>query len=109
MLISRTNTLQGNDIVSSANTVSGMVYKKQNDVVYYFGLRKMNDSLLNENAELRKKIDQLHSVDTLKDSLVHRKFTPSDTLVHVVKYLSLIHISEPTRRTPISYAVFCLK
>src|SRR5680860_1759671 len=26
-----------------------------------------------------------------------------------VLYLSLIHISEPTRRTPISYAVFCLK
>src|SRR5665647_1913852 len=24
------------------------------------------------------------------------------------KSLSLIHISEPTRRTPISYAVFCL-
>ena len=24
-------------------------------------------------------------------------------------YLSLIHISEPTSRTPISYAVFCLK
>src|SRR5665647_1765037 len=23
-------------------------------------------------------------------------------------FLSLIHISEPTRRTPISYAVFCL-
>ena len=27
----------------------------------------------------------------------------------VVCMLSLIHISEPTRRTPISYAVFCLK
>src|SRR5665647_1993973 len=26
-----------------------------------------------------------------------------------VGLLSLIHISEPTRRTPISYAVFCLK
>ena len=26
-----------------------------------------------------------------------------------VDRLSLIHISEPTRRTPISYAVFCLK
>src|SRR5680860_1327801 len=24
-------------------------------------------------------------------------------------WLSLIHISEPTRRTPISYAVFCLQ
>src|SRR5665647_3139945 len=28
-----------------------------------------------------------------------------DAVIH----LSLIHISEPTRRTPISYAVFCLK
>ena len=27
----------------------------------------------------------------------------------MIAYLSLIHISEPTRRTPISYAVFCLK
>src|SRR5665647_3812596 len=27
----------------------------------------------------------------------------------LVGALSLIHISEPTRRTPISYAVFCLK
>src|SRR5664279_5635621 len=27
----------------------------------------------------------------------------------LVVLLSLIHISEPTRRTPISYAVFCLK
>src|SRR5665647_3756360 len=29
--------------------------------------------------------------------------------VAVILSLSLIHISEPTRRTPISYAVFCLK
>src|SRR5665647_1449085 len=31
--------------------------------------------------------------------------TPNDEVI----VLSLIHISEPTRRTPISYAVFCLK
>ena len=31
-----------------------------------------------------------------------------DNIVHGID-LSLIHISEPTRRTPISYAVFCLK
>src|SRR5665647_1106756 len=30
------------------------------------------------------------------------------TLLEDVHELSLIHISEPTRRTPISYAVFCL-
>eukprot|EP01016_Furgasonia_blochmanni_P034418 TRINITY_DN3716_c0_g1_i13.p1 TRINITY_DN3716_c0_g1~~TRINITY_DN3716_c0_g1_i13.p1 ORF type:complete len:161 (+),score=9.86 TRINITY_DN3716_c0_g1_i13:208-690(+) len=30
-------------------------------------------------------------------------------LMKTTQLLSLIHISEPTRRTPISYAVFCLK
>src|SRR5665647_1146166 len=39
-------------------------------------------------------------------------FIGYDRAAHLVKSdweLSLIHISEPTRRTPISYAVFCLK
>src|SRR5664279_762523 len=30
-------------------------------------------------------------------------------IIATIQNLSLIHISEPTRRTPISYAVFCLK
>lgn len=83
--------MQGNDIISSANTVSGIVYKKQSDVVYYFGLRKMNDSLLNENAMLRKEIDQLRSIDTLKDIVVHKKLMPEDTTSHVVKYADYIY------------------
>ena len=40
------------------------------------------------------------------------KMKPEDrSALHEVmeQQLSLIHISEPTRRTPISYAVFCLK
>jgi rod shape-determining protein MreC len=86
VLIEKTNTLQGNDIVSSANTVAGIVYKKQSDVVYYFGLRKMNDSLLNENALLRKKIDKLNSVDTLRDTIVRIRINAADTSVHVIKY-----------------------
>ena len=91
VLIERTNTLQGNDIVSSANAISGLVYKKQNDVVYYFGLRKMNDSLLSENATLRKKIDLLYSIDTLKDSIVQRKTSQPDTSVHIVKYADYLY------------------
>ena len=39
-------------------------------------------------------------------ALAEQGQTASQILAH---YLSLIHISEPTRRTPISYAVFCLK
>ena len=91
VLIEHTNTLQGNDIVSSANMVSGIIYKKQSDVVYYFGLRKMNDSLLNENARLRKEIDLVHSIDTLKDSLVHRKVAADDTAIHIVKYADYVY------------------
>src|SRR5664279_4105135 len=34
---------------------------------------------------------------------------PSQVVRSSIQHLSLIHISEPTRRTPISYAVFCLK
>src|SRR5680860_4711 len=33
---------------------------------------------------------------------------PGEPRLRNVVGLSLIHISEPTRRTPISYAVFCL-
>ncbi len=91
ILIEHTNTLQGNDIISSANMVSGLVYKKQSDVVYYFGLRKMNDSLVNENARLRNEIDQLHSVDTLKDSVVHRKLYPTDSSTHIVKFADYLY------------------
>ena len=37
-----------------------------------------------------------------------RHYIPNAKLIAVLRDLSLIHISEPTRRTPISYAVFCL-
>ena len=37
-------------------------------------------------------------------------FLDEEKIAQEAQYdLSLIHISEPTRRTPISYAVFCLK
>src|SRR5665647_1654078 len=48
------------------------------------------------------KLKPIKNYDWGKECFVH---DPSGILWH----LSLIHISEPTRRTPISYAVFCLK
>ena len=45
--------------------------------------------------------------------ILHENYDGNDVTLPatgmVMKTLSLIHISEPTRRTPISYAVFCLK
>src|SRR5665647_3466525 len=46
--------------------------------------------------------DHLRSVDGIADRV---EVLPDRLLL----YTCLIHISEPTRRTPISYAVFCLK
>src|SRR5664279_3878740 len=53
-------------------------------------------------ADLEKRLQEGHctsgvlcDINALADQALHE--------------LSLIHISEPTRRTPISYAVFCLK
>ena len=85
MFIARTNTLQGNDVLSSANTVVGIVYKKREDVVYYFGLKRMNDSLINENLRLRERIALIKSIDTLRDSSAKRMVTVQDS-IHVKRF-----------------------
>ncbi len=91
ILISHAHNLQGDDIVSSANTAVGIMYKKQSDLFYYISLGKMNDSLLNENMRLRKMIDQYRTVDTLKDIPVRRELTSTDTATHVVKYADYVY------------------
>ena len=55
------------------------------------------------------------SIPLVLGNLFQQMYNMVDTVI-VGRYLgldaltlSLIHISEPTRRTPISYAVFCLK
>ena len=50
--------------------------------------------------------------DVVGDYLTDESLTAQDfyrDLMAEVQSLSLIHISEPTRRRGISYAVFCLK
>ncbi|WP_118972106.1 rod shape-determining protein MreC [Taibaiella koreensis] len=78
-MISKTRNMQGMDIVSSSNAVVGYVYKKQNDVVYYFQLRRLNDSLLNENTRLRNQLVQYTGADTFRDMIAHIPVTIKDT------------------------------
>ena len=91
MLIARTKTLQGDDIMSSANALSGKAYQKQQDVVYYFGLSRMNDSLLNENLRLRNQLALLRNNDTLGDSVVHAPVTTNDSNKKVIQYNDFIY------------------
>ncbi len=91
VLIARTNTLQGNDIMSSANLLIGGLYERQNNVANYFALRKMNDSLLNENIRLRTTIAQLKSVDTMADFNITLAVNASDTGNHTVQYANYVY------------------
>lgn len=84
-LIARTNTLQGNDLLSSANMVSGILYQKREDMAYYFSLKRMNETLVKENAALRQQLALSHSYDLLKDSSVTRGHAGSDS-AHTIQY-----------------------
>lgn len=87
VLIGRTNTLQGNDIMSSANMVLGTMYQQRADVAYYFGLRRMNDSLVSENVALRQQLARYAGVDVLHDSAATYATQQRDSTVPV-KYAS---------------------
>ena len=56
-------------------------------------------------TSLAKKLDE--DIAKLLDG--NENLSVTKAAVFCAMDLSLIHISEPTRRTPISYAVFCLK
>ncbi len=62
--------MQGDQIMGSANAAVGYIYEKQQGVRHYFGLGRMNDSLVKENARLREKLAEYQSFDLLRDSLV---------------------------------------
>lgn len=91
--------MQGADIVSSSNAVAGYVYKKQNDVVYYFQLKRLNDSLLSENARLRNELASVSNIDTFQDMTARIPITIKDTTT--VKKDSTATTLTPTGTTKI--------
>lgn len=66
VLIVQKKSIQGADILSSSNAVAGYLYKKKSDVTYYFGLKDVNEALVEENSRLRNEIALLTGVDTYR-------------------------------------------
>lgn len=87
VFIARTrNLMQGNDVLSSANMVTGYMYDRQSAVVDYFGLRRMNDSLLSENAQLREQLALYNSIDTIQAENVTKAYRDGADSPSVVRY-----------------------
>ena len=60
---------------------------------------------------MKNHINSYFGLDALQTTVKREILAGFTTFISMayILFLSLIHISEPTRRTPISYAVFCLK
>ncbi len=84
-MISKTNNLQGNDLMNSANAGVAFWYQKQTGVTDYFHLRQMNDSLLNENTRLRQVLAKQSETDILNDSSVVLSSNTNDS-THKIQY-----------------------
>ncbi len=78
-MISKNRSTQGVDIINSSNAVTGYVYKKQNDVVSYFQLKKMNEDLLQENTRLRNLVAEKSGIDSFTDMTARIPITVRDT------------------------------
>ncbi len=69
VMIVKSKNMQGADILSSSNAVTGYFYKKQNEVVYYFQLKKMNEDLWNENRHLHHELAKMVYTDTFQEAI----------------------------------------
>lgn len=89
VLIARTHSMQGNDVMNSANAVSGYFYNRQSDIAYYFSLRTVNKTLAEENARLRQQLaDKNYSYDTIRTGTMDRSFVAGNDSGKVVQYAS---------------------
>ena len=56
LLFSWRNSFHSSNYINSSNTISASLFSLKNDVVSYFKLRDINESLLDENAFLKEKL-----------------------------------------------------
>jgi rod shape-determining protein MreC len=99
-LISREKDFQRSGIINSARSMVGGVHKTRNNIVDYFHLRRINDSLHAENARLRMELDNAWYLDTahfitVRDSV---RDTLADLRMQHYRYIAARVISNSVHR-----------
>lgn len=64
--IAKSHSTQGIDVINSANGTVAYFYQKEQNIISYFNLKKVNTELLDENTALRNQLFSLQSTDTFK-------------------------------------------
>lgn len=106
-LIAKSHSIQGLSIVNSSNSIAGYIYKKQNDILYYFQLKRLNNDLLAENAKLNTALSKVEYIDTFKNSIAKipiivskdsaskaKELNTPDSLIKKVGPATIVHYSE---------------
>ena len=80
LLFSWRNSFHSSNYINSSNTITSGLFSLKNDVVTYFNLRKINESLLEENVFLKEKLhNQSISVGKrfvkVNDSLFYKSYS----------------------------------
>src|SRR5665647_3844745 len=88
--------------------------KEEKDLIVKESIANFNENVNPGWLEYRKSVSTDATFVEWTDSVDHFEDLYGNEFIDClggfgIFTLSLIHISEPTRRTPISYAVFCLK
>lgn len=64
--IAKSHSTQGLDVINSANSTVAFFYKKEQNIIYYFNLKRVNNQLIKENIVLRNQLSNKVAVDTFK-------------------------------------------
>lgn len=93
----QSNTYHHNKFISSANFITGTIYTLKSDITTYFGLRKENELLLEENSRLknqlqlfeREKVIPTDSLLNLQDFVYRPAEIINNNFTHRNNYLTL--------------------
>ncbi|MEN9339615.1 MAG: hypothetical protein RIQ62_927 [Bacteroidota bacterium] len=85
ILVFRNNTYQQSSYVNSARGIAGKYYDRKEQMIGFLHLREANDSLMHENARLRKQIGTPILANPLHDSSNTTRLL-SDTVSQTIHY-----------------------
>lgn len=94
-LIVNYNHTQKEIFVNSSNLLTGKIYQEKNDLIKYLNLDRVNDSLVQENAQLLKEIIYLkgYTTEKIPDSLFQFEVIPAtitnQSITNVNNHLTL--------------------